>query len=114
MFSFRSASRLGESRFFKNSPLLLIPHQSIRNTIASCHHKNLGALLTTIMATMAKLFGIASLATILVSAEKDSNYFPLGYSNPNVHEKMYWRDSSNVLEDLSTFSKLYVSYQNCA
>jgi hypothetical protein len=45
---------------------------------------------------------------------KDTNYYRLGASNPNVNEKMYWRDSFNVLEDLSEFSHLYVKFHSCA
>jgi hypothetical protein len=47
-------------------------------------------------------------------SEKDTNYYRPGVSNPNVNEKMYWRDSFNVLEDLSKFSHLYVKFHSCA
>jgi hypothetical protein len=45
---------------------------------------------------------------------KDTNYYRPGVSNPNVNEKMYWRDSFNVLEDLSKFDRLYVKFHSCA
>jgi hypothetical protein len=47
-------------------------------------------------------------------SEKDSNYYRPGTSNPNTSEKMYWRDSVNVLQDLSEFSALYVKFHSCA
>jgi hypothetical protein len=50
----------------------------------------------------------------VVVSEKDNNYYPPGYSNPNVNYEMYWRDSNNVLKDLSKFSKLYVQFSSCA
>jgi hypothetical protein len=50
----------------------------------------------------------------LVVSEKDNNYYPPGYSNPNVNSEMYWRDSNNILKDLSKFSKLYVQFSSCA
>lgn len=46
-------------------------------------------------------------------AEKDSNYYPEGMVNSNVDEKMYWRDASNVLEDLGEFDALYVTFHSC-
>lgn len=45
-------------------------------------------------------------------AEKDSNAYPWG-SNPNVKNKMYWKDSPNVLEDLTKFSALYIKVHGC-
>jgi hypothetical protein len=56
---------------------------------------------------------VAFTARVVVS-EKDNNYYPPGYSNPNVDNEMYWRDSINVLQDLSSFSKLYVKFHSCA
>jgi hypothetical protein len=56
---------------------------------------------------------VAFTARVVVS-EKDNNYYPPGYSNPNVNKAMYWRDSVNVLQDLSGFDKLYVKYHSCA
>jgi hypothetical protein len=35
---------------------------------------------------------VAFTARVVVS-EKDNNYYPPGYSNPNVKKAMYWRDS---------------------
>jgi len=37
-----------------------------------------------------------------------------GFTNPNVKNKMYWKDAYNVLEDLDQFSALYITYHNCA
>jgi hypothetical protein len=47
-------------------------------------------------------------------SEKDSSYYPDGIANTNVNQKMYWRDASNVLQDLDKFDALYVSFHNCA
>jgi hypothetical protein len=58
------------------------------------------------------LLGCA-LLTKVATAVKDSNYFPVGYSNPNVKKAMYWRDSINVLQDISSFDKLYVKFHSC-
>lgn len=49
-----------------------------------------------------------------VSADKDDSYYMPGSGNPNVREKMYWKDADNVLQDLSQFSALYVQYSHCA
>jgi hypothetical protein len=57
---------------------------------------------------------VVAFTTRVVVSEKDNNYYPPGYSNPNVDQEMYWRDSINVLQDLSLFSKLYVKYHSCA
>lgn len=59
------------------------------------------------------LVSLAVLATH-AAAEKDSSYYPADVSNPNVEDRMYWKDSQNVLEDLDQFSKLYVKYHTCA
>ena len=68
------------------------------------------------------LFGGNSLAAWLltttllsvVSAYKDDSYYMAGSGNPNVNEKMYWKDAENVLQDLSSFKSLYVEFHNCA
>jgi hypothetical protein len=57
---------------------------------------------------------VVAFSTRVVVSEKDNNYYPPGYSNPNVDHEMYWRDSINVLQDLSSFSKLYVKFHSCA
>jgi len=64
-------------------------------------------------AALVVLLALAALS--LVSANKDDAYYAGGITNPNVdEEKMYWHEGRNVLEDLSQFQKLYVSYHNCA
>lgn len=63
------------------------------------------------------ILSVLVLAAFLLAAshgEKDSAYYPEGFSNPNVNEKMYWRDASNVLEDIAEFDALYVRYHGCA
>lgn len=55
---------------------------------------------------------IALFATSLCHADKDSNIYPWG-SNPNNAYKMYWKDSPNVLEDLTEFSALYIKVHRC-
>jgi hypothetical protein len=57
---------------------------------------------------------MVAFTTMVVVSEKDNNYYPPGYSNPNVNYEMYWRDSNNVLKDLSSFSKLYFQFSSCA
>eukprot|EP00339_Tiarina_fusa_P022467 CAMPEP_0117026048 /NCGR_PEP_ID=MMETSP0472-20121206/19181_1 /TAXON_ID=693140 ORGANISM="Tiarina fusus, Strain LIS" /NCGR_SAMPLE_ID=MMETSP0472 /ASSEMBLY_ACC=CAM_ASM_000603 /LENGTH=356 /DNA_ID=CAMNT_0004732933 /DNA_START=161 /DNA_END=1231 /DNA_ORIENTATION=- len=48
-------------------------------------------------------------------ASRDDSYYRPGRGNPNTYaEKMYWEDASNVLEDLSSFSALYVEFHHCA
>jgi hypothetical protein len=44
---------------------------------------------------------------------RDSNYYAADRINPNVRNKMYYAESSNVLQSLANFDKLYVSYHNC-
>lgn len=60
--------------------------------------------------TLALAAALASHAT----ANKDDTYYNNGVTNPNVEEKMYWHEGRNVLEDLSQFDKLYVTYHSCA
>jgi hypothetical protein len=47
------------------------------------------------------------------SASKDSKSYG-SYTNPNLVYDHYWSDASNVLQDLSSFNKLYVQYYGCA
>ena len=46
-------------------------------------------------------------------ADKDSDYYPPGMTNPNLKTKMYWKDSINVLQDLDQFESLYIQYHGC-
>jgi hypothetical protein len=46
-------------------------------------------------------------------AYKDNKSYG-SYTNPNVAYDHYWADASNVLQDLSSFDKLYVQYYGCA
>ena len=57
-----------------------------------------------------------SLLCLFVStiADKDDSYYITGTGNPNVNEKLYWKDAENVLQDLSEFSALYVTFDSCA
>ena len=69
------------------------------------------------MMMMTRGLSIASLwfvVAIVVSAEKDSAFYPDGMENPNVNNKMYWADSMNVLEDISKFDSLYITHHGCA
>lgn len=47
--------------------------------------------------------------------KSDSNYYPseLGMSDPNLDDKMYWAESIDILDDLSSFDVLYVTHHNC-
>jgi hypothetical protein len=47
-------------------------------------------------------------------AAKDGAYYRPGSGNPNIYEKMYWKDADNVLQDLDQFSSLYVEFHHCA
>ena len=38
----------------------------------------------------------------------------VGTDNPNKYETMYWKDTDNILQDLSKFSALYVRVHQCA
>ena len=55
---------------------------------------------------------LVSFLFAICAAEKDSNAYPWG-SNPNINKKMYWKDSPNVLEDLTKFSALYIKVHGC-
>ncbi|KAI2496340.1 hypothetical protein MHU86_18167 [Fragilaria crotonensis] len=46
-------------------------------------------------------------------AVKDSDYYPPGVSNPNVNQKMYWKDAVNVLQDLDQFESLHILFHGC-
>jgi hypothetical protein len=54
------------------------------------------------------------LLAALVAGNKDDTYYAHGVTNPNTAEPMYWHQGYNVLQDLSQFDKLYVTYHNCA
>lgn len=48
-------------------------------------------------------------------ANRDDTYYAEGVVNPNTaHNAMYWKEPSNVLQDLDQFDKLYVQYHECA
>ena len=47
-------------------------------------------------------------------AYKDDSYYMAGSGNPNVNQRMYWKDAENVLQDLSKFKALYVEFSHCA
>lgn len=65
--------------------------------------------------TSSSSLAAAALFVVVVSAEKDSgSYYANGVTNPNIEEKMYWKEPYNVLEDLDQFDALYVTYHNCA
>jgi hypothetical protein len=61
-----------------------------------------------------KLLVTPLLLAALVTANKDDAYYANGVTNPNTAEPMYWHQGYNVLQDLSQFDKLYVTYHNCA
>lgn len=54
-----------------------------------------------------------SIISTPATAEKDSNMYPWGYNPNNQRFKMYWKDASNVLQDLNDFQSLYVTYEGC-
>jgi hypothetical protein len=56
---------------------------------------------------------VALLLLAVTDAEKDSDYYLPGFSNPNAANEMYWKDSINVLQDLDQFRALYVTYHGC-
>ena len=60
------------------------------------------------------LVTLLAINTFTAKAYKDDSYYMPGKANPNVYEKMYWKDADNVLQDLSQFKALYVQYSHCA
>ena len=44
---------------------------------------------------------------------RDYNYYAANGINPNVDNSMYYAESANILNALSKFDKLYVSFENC-
>jgi hypothetical protein len=52
-------------------------------------------------------------AAPFASAVKDDSYYNANSGNPNMDLPMYWKDSENVLQDLSQFSALYVEFHSC-
>jgi hypothetical protein len=101
----------------------------IKAASSSTSTNNNTALTMTTKKTMslaaAKNAAAASLLSILLiistavvvptTADKDSySYYAHGITNPNVQEKMYWKEGYNVLQDLDQFDALYVTYHNCA
>lgn len=53
-------------------------------------------------------------AVTVTNADKDGNYYPSGMKNPNVNEKMYWRNAYDVIDDIASFDALYVKFHSCA
>jgi hypothetical protein len=78
---------------------------------------------TTMISSISKIPAALLLTVLLlaavttnnvVTAEKDGNYYPSGMKNPNVNEKMYWRNSYDVIDDIASFDALYVKFHSCA
>jgi hypothetical protein len=65
------------------------------------------------MSTMKNILLSVSILPVACRASKDNTYYSDGIANPNIDNPYYWRDSMNVLQDLSQFSKLYVQYHGC-
>jgi hypothetical protein len=57
---------------------------------------------------------LAAVSSPVTTANKDGNYYPSGMKNPNVNEKMYWRNAYDVIDDISSFDALYVKFHSCA
>jgi hypothetical protein len=73
------------------------------------------AFLTALILLLLSYDDTVVLWTPVVEASKDSySYYANGITNPNIKEKMYWREGYNVLEDLDQFAALYVTYHSCA
>lgn len=51
-------------------------------------------------------------SSLVVADNKDQNVYPWG-ENPNTRYKMYWKDSTNVLNDLDLFSSLHIKVHGC-
>lgn len=48
-----------------------------------------------------------------VQADRDDTYYPAGVRNPLVQQDLYYKDATNVLEDLDAFESLFVKYHSC-
>jgi len=75
--------------------------------------------MNTIILSTAKMHILLAATTLILLAEsvranKDDSYYIAGTGNPNVNEKMYWKDAENIFQDLGKFEELYVEYHNCA
>jgi hypothetical protein len=60
-----------------------------------------------------KVLTVVAIVLSVSLADKDSDYYPPGVSNPNVRQKMYWNDAVNVLQDLDQFESLHILYHGC-
>lgn len=47
------------------------------------------------------------------SGSGDSQVYPSGRTNPNLRYTSYYRDAQDVLDDLSSFQSLYVTFHSC-
>ena len=65
------------------------------------------------MMTAAPLLLLTALVASPAMADKDTDFYYPGFVNPNTQHAMYWKDSYNVLQDLSQFSALYIEYHGC-
>jgi hypothetical protein len=57
---------------------------------------------------------LSLLLTSVVNGAQDTAYYP-GFSNPNTEDEMYYREATNVLQDLEAgeFASLYIKYHTC-
>lgn len=57
------------------------------------------------------LVTVASIKT--VRSIRDNTYFRDGQTNPNLANKMYYRDPHLVADDLDRFHTLYIRFETC-
>ena len=64
-------------------------------------------------AALALIFSVFLSSVTLTSAGQQDGNAPWGTGRPPREFRMWWRDPSNVLEDLEQFSALYVRAHGC-
>jgi hypothetical protein len=94
--------------------------QFATESLCYCTTTMMSTTTTTMISSIGKIPAAMLLILLLaavtspVIAEKDGNYYPSGMKNPNVNEKMYWRNSYDVIDDIASFDALYVKFHSCA
>lgn len=106
-----SSSRV---RFRKKDKSILEQKAESHKVCDSC----LGVEQSTIRCTMRlRVVAAAAACRLLlatpVQADRDDTYYPAGVRNPLVQQDLYYKDATNVLEDLDAFESLFVKYHSC-
>jgi len=82
--------------------------------LVSCGYLKLHLISVMKYSKMSLSLAFLVLSVVTIRADKDTHQYPyVGFQNPNIAYKMYYRDAINVLNDLSSFKSLSVRFYSC-